>query len=165
LSLLWRCSENYNTIRFYHSRDVVLTIIIQKRHKSDKNVLYYNCQNNVTRVIKTNCIIIVRTASQEWHKRIAFCHSCDVVLTIIIQFVFVSLVTLFWKLQHNSFLSLSWRCSDNYNTILFVNLVTFFCYNCQNNVTRVTKTNGIIIVRKTSQDWQRELYYNCQNNV
>jgi len=38
-------------------------------------------------------------------------------------------------------------------------------YNCQNNVTRVTKTGCIIIVRKTSQQWKNELYYNCQNNV
>jgi hypothetical protein len=112
MSLLWHCSDNYNTIRLYLS--------------------------------------------------------CDVVLTIIIQFVFVSLVTLFWQLQHNSFLSLSWRCYDNYNTILFKTSrewQTELYYNCQKNITKVTKTNCIIIVRTTSQEWQRELYYNCHNNV
>jgi hypothetical protein len=41
----------------------------EQRHKSDKNELYYNCQNNLTRVIKMNGIIIVRTMSQERKKR------------------------------------------------------------------------------------------------
>jgi len=42
----------------------------EQRHKSDKDELYYNCQNNVTKVTKTSCIIIIRTTSQDWKKRV-----------------------------------------------------------------------------------------------
>jgi hypothetical protein len=201
LFLLWCCSYNYNTIRF-------CLVIIRTTSQEWQNELYYNCQNNVTRVIKTNCIIIVRTTSQEWQKRIVliqfslsllwhcsdnynairFCHSCDVFLTIIIQFC----LSLLWRYSDNyntihfchsydvfltiiiqfSF-SLLWRCSDNYNTIRFYHsrdvvltiIIQFslfkneLYYNCQNNVTRVIKTNCIIIVRTTSQEWQKQIVW------
>ena len=132
MSLLWHCSDNYNTIRFYHSCDVVLTIIIQFVFVS-----LWRCSDNYN---------TIRFLSLLWrcsdnYDTIRFFHSCDVVLTITTQFVFVTFVTFFWQLQHNSFchscdvvlpiiiqfcLSLLWRCSDNYNTILFFTLVTLF---------------------------------------
>ena len=107
--LLGRCSDNYNTIRFYHFRDVVMTIIIQYSLS-----LLWRCSDN--------------------YNAIRFCHFCDVFLTIIIQFclslfwcffynyntiLFFTLVTLIWQLQHNSLCHSCEGCSDNYNTIRF----------------------------------------------
>jgi hypothetical protein len=114
LSLLWHCSDNYNTIRFCHSCDVFLTIIIQFSLS-----LLWHCSDNYNTIRFYHSsdvfltIIIQFSLSLSWrcsdnYNTIRFYHSRDVVLTIIIQFS----------------LSLLWRCSDNYNTILFVTLVT-----------------------------------------
>jgi hypothetical protein len=153
--LYYNCQNNFPRVT-----KTICIIIARTTSQEWKTELYYNCQKNVTRVIKKNCIIIVRTMSHVvlaiiiqcvlslfWrcsdnYNTIRLCHPCDVVLTIIIQFIFITLVTLFWQLWYNSFLSLLWRCSDNYNTIrvyhscdvvltiimqfVFVTLVTLF---------------------------------------
>ena len=111
MSLLWRWSGNYNTILFV----TLVTLFWQLQHNSFLS-LSWRCYDNY------NTMLFVTLGTLIWQlQHNSLCHSCDVVLTITTQFVFITLVVMTIIIQ--LCLSILWRCSDNCNTIRF-------CYSC-----------------------------------